>query len=69
MRIQFRNSEEPQRGSRNGQSDYRKYSPASVRTIVSVVGIALGVCLIMLFTGLATGMSNDLQRRNSNHKS
>jgi putative ABC transport system permease protein len=37
-----------------------------VRTIVSVVGIALGVCLIMLFTGLATGMSNDLQRRNSN---
>jgi putative ABC transport system permease protein len=37
-----------------------------VRTIVSVVGIALGVCLVMLFTGLATGMSNDLQRRNSN---
>src|ERR1700730_5722453 len=36
------------------------------RTIVSVMGIALGVCLIMLFTGLATGMSNDLQRRNSN---
>jgi putative ABC transport system permease protein len=37
-----------------------------VRTIVSVAGIALGVCLVMLFTGLATGMSNDLQRRNSN---
>src|ERR1700682_3949449 len=37
-----------------------------VRTIVSVMGIALGVCLIMLFTGLATGMSNDLQRCNSN---
>ena len=37
-----------------------------VRTIVSVTGIALGVCLIMLFTGLARGMSNDLQRRNSN---
>jgi putative ABC transport system permease protein len=37
-----------------------------VRTLVSVAGIALGVCLVMLFTGLATGMSNDLQRRNSN---
>src|SRR5882762_9750800 len=37
-----------------------------VRTIVSVAGIALGVCLVMLFTGLATGMSHDLQRRNSN---
>ena len=37
-----------------------------VRTIVSVAGIALGVCLVMLFTGLETGMSNDLQRRNSN---
>jgi|SRR5215813_1515396 len=37
-----------------------------VRMIVCVTGIALGVCLVMLFTGLATGMSNDLQRRNSN---
>lgn len=37
-----------------------------VRTIVSVTGVALGVCLVMLFTGLATGMSNDLQKRNSN---
>lgn len=37
-----------------------------VRTIVSVIGVALGVCLIMLFTGLARGMSNDLVRRNSN---
>src|SRR5262249_4990819 len=37
-----------------------------VRMIVCVAGIALGVCLVMLFTGLATGMSNDLQRRNSN---
>ena len=37
-----------------------------VRTIVSVVGIALGVCLIMLFTGLSTGLSNELQRRSSN---
>ena len=39
-----------------------------VRTIVSVVGIALGVCLIMLFTGLSTGLSNELLRRSSNVK-
>ena len=37
-----------------------------VRTLVSVAGIALGVCLVMLFTGLARGLSNDLQRRGSN---
>jgi putative ABC transport system permease protein len=37
-----------------------------IRTLVSVVGIALGVCLVMMFTGLARGMSNDLQRRASN---
>jgi len=37
-----------------------------IRTLVSVVGIALGVCLVMLFTGLARGMSNELQRRASN---
>lgn len=37
-----------------------------VRTIVSVAGIALGVILVMLFTGLARGMSNDMQRRASN---
>lgn len=37
-----------------------------LRTLVSVAGIALGVCLIMLFTGLARGMSNDLKRRASN---
>jgi len=37
-----------------------------VRTLVSVMGVALGVCLIMLFTGLARGMSDDLQRRSSN---
>jgi putative ABC transport system permease protein len=37
-----------------------------IRTLVSVAGVALGVCLIMLFTGLARGMSNDMQRRNSN---
>ncbi|HZE68703.1 MAG TPA: ABC transporter permease [Pyrinomonadaceae bacterium] len=36
-----------------------------IRTLVSVAGIALGVSLIMLFTGLARGMSDDLQRRAS----
>ena len=37
-----------------------------IRTLVSVAGIALGVCLVMLFTGLAQGMSDDMQRRASN---
>jgi putative ABC transport system permease protein len=36
-----------------------------IRTLVSVAGVALGVCLIMLFTGLARGMSSDLQKRAS----
>jgi putative ABC transport system permease protein len=37
-----------------------------IRTLVSVAGIALGVALVMLFTGLARGMSNDLMRRATN---
>jgi putative ABC transport system permease protein len=37
-----------------------------IRTLVSVIGVALGVCLVMLFTGLARGMSNDMQRRATN---
>ncbi|HEX5707353.1 MAG TPA: ABC transporter permease [Pyrinomonadaceae bacterium] len=37
-----------------------------VRALVSVAGVALGVCLVMLFTGLTRGMSNDLHRRSSN---
>lgn len=37
-----------------------------VRTIISVLGVALGVALVMLFTGLARGMSTDLQKRSSN---
>lgn len=37
-----------------------------IRSLVSVVGVALGVALVMLFTGLARGMSNDLQRRQQN---
>jgi putative ABC transport system permease protein len=37
-----------------------------VRTLVSVAGVALGVALVMLFTGLSRGMSHDMQRRSSN---
>jgi putative ABC transport system permease protein len=37
-----------------------------IRTLVCVAGVALGVILVMLFTGLARGMSNDLSRRASN---
>lgn len=37
-----------------------------IRTLVSVIGVALGVSLVMLFTGLARGMANDMQRRASN---
>jgi len=37
-----------------------------IRTLVSVAGVALGVTLIMLFTGLARGMANELQRRATN---
>lgn len=36
------------------------------RSLVSIAGVALGVALVMLFTGLATGMSNELQRRSAN---
>lgn len=39
-----------------------------VRAVVSAAGVALGVCLVMLFTGLARGLSNDLQRRSQNLK-
>jgi putative ABC transport system permease protein len=37
-----------------------------LRSLVSVAGVALGVALIMLFTGLSRGMSNDLKRRSQN---
>jgi putative ABC transport system permease protein len=37
-----------------------------LRSLVSVTGVALGVALIMLFTGLSRGMSNDLKRRSQN---
>jgi putative ABC transport system permease protein len=38
------------------------------RTAVSIIGVALGVVLVVLFTGLARGMSNDMARRASNWK-
>jgi putative ABC transport system permease protein len=37
-----------------------------IRSLVSVAGVALGVALVILFTGLSRGMSNDLKRRSSN---
>jgi putative ABC transport system permease protein len=37
-----------------------------LRSAISVLGVALGVALVMLFTGLARGMSDELQRRSSN---
>lgn len=38
------------------------------RTLISVVGVALGVILVILFTGLARGMSQDMVKRASNWK-
>ena len=38
------------------------------RTLISVIGVALGVILVVLFTGLASGMSNDMSRRAANFK-
>ncbi|HVE57602.1 MAG TPA: FtsX-like permease family protein [Pyrinomonadaceae bacterium] len=38
------------------------------RTLISIIGVALGVVLVVLFTGLARGMSNDMARRASNWK-
>jgi putative ABC transport system permease protein len=38
------------------------------RTFIAVVGVALGVVLVILFTGLARGMSNDMTKRASNWK-
>src|SRR4030095_15766836 len=37
-----------------------------LRSAISIIGVALGVALVMLFTGLAHGMSEDLQKRSSN---
>lgn len=38
------------------------------RTLISVVGVALGVILVVLFTGLAKGMTQDMAKRASNWK-
>ncbi len=38
------------------------------RTLISIIGVALGVILVILFTGLARGMSNDMAKRASNWK-
>jgi putative ABC transport system permease protein len=38
------------------------------RTLISVIGVALGVVLVILFTGLAKGMTNDLAKRAANWK-
>lgn len=38
------------------------------RTLISVIGVALGVVLVILFTGLARGMSNDMAKRAANWK-
>ena len=38
------------------------------RTFISVIGVALGVVLVVLFTGLARGVTNDMARRASNWK-
>lgn len=38
------------------------------RTLISVVGVALGVVLVVMFTGLARGMTNDMAKRASNWK-
>lgn len=39
-----------------------------LRTLISIVGVALGVVLIVLFTGLARGMANDMVKRANNWK-
>lgn len=38
------------------------------RTLISVIGVALGVVLVILFTGLARGITNDMAKRASNWK-
>lgn len=38
------------------------------RTLISVIGVALGIVLIVLFTGLARGMTDDVAKRAANWK-
>jgi len=39
-----------------------------LRTAISITGVALGVVLVVLFTSLAEGMTNDMAKRASNWK-
>src|ERR1043166_5625925 len=38
------------------------------RTLISIIGVAIGVILIILFTGLAKGMTDDIAKRAANWK-
>lgn len=38
------------------------------RTLVSVIGVSVGVALVVLFTGLSNGMTNEIAKRASNWK-
>jgi putative ABC transport system permease protein len=38
------------------------------RTLISIIGVSLGVILVVLFTGLARGMTNDMSKRANNWK-
>lgn len=38
------------------------------RTLISIVGVALGVVLVLMFTGLARGMTEDMAKRAANWK-
>jgi putative ABC transport system permease protein len=38
------------------------------RTLISTIGVAIGVILIVLFTGLAKGMTEDIAKRTANWK-
>ncbi len=38
------------------------------RSLISIIGVALGVVLVVLFTGLARGMSEDMVKRAANWK-
>jgi putative ABC transport system permease protein len=38
------------------------------RTLISIVGVSIGVVLVVLFTGLTEGMTNDMAKRAANWK-
>jgi len=38
------------------------------RTLISILGVSLGVVLVVMFTGLADGMAEDMSKRASNWK-